>query len=117
MKSQDQMKPTGTWEVRRGFTLPALVQAANAAEIERLVGDLPGVCKLSIDLEKHQIAVLYDASKTDYQTIVVTLQNSGFPPLDNWWGRVKGGWFQFTDTNARDNAKAPPPACCNKSPK
>jgi hypothetical protein len=38
------------------------------------------------------------------------------PPLSNWWTRLKASWYQYTDTNARDNANAPPAACCNKLP-
>jgi hypothetical protein len=53
----------------------------------------------------------------DYLTVVRLLEEQGFPPSNNWWARVKASWFQFTDSNARENANLPPPACCNKAPK
>jgi copper chaperone CopZ len=117
MKTQDSMKPTGTWEVRRRIKIPALVHAADAMAVERAVSALPGVRKVATDVDKHQLAVRYDASQSAYQAIVEVLENAGFPPLNTWFSRFKGNWFQFSDTNARDNAKAPPPACCNKPPK
>lgn len=102
--------------MRRSFVLPSLTPD-NADKLEHAVGELPGVCKYAVDADKQRVVILYDASKTDYETVSGALVSSGFVPQDNWWSRLKGGWFQFTDTNARDNAKAPPPACCNKSPK
>ena len=117
MNSQDAMKPTGTWEVRRRIKVPALAHAADATAVERAVSALPGVRKVTTDLEKQRVVVRYDASQTAYQAIVETLKSADFPPLDSWWSRVKGNWYQSSDTNARDNARAPPPACCNKPPK
>ncbi|USF88647.1 heavy-metal-associated domain-containing protein [Candidatus Endoriftia persephone] len=117
MKTQDSMKPVGTWEVRRRIKIPALVHAADAMAVEDAVRALSGVRNMATDVEKHQLIVRYDASQSAYQAIVEALESAGFPPLDNWWCRFKGSWFEFTDTNARDNAHAPPPACCNKPPK
>jgi copper chaperone CopZ len=111
------MKPTGIWEVRRRIKVQALVQAAHAMAVERAVSALPGVRKVATDLDKQQVVVRYDASQTAYQVILEALEGSGYPPLKNWWGRVKGNWYQFTNANVRDNAKAQPPACCNKPPK
>jgi copper chaperone CopZ len=117
MKMQDPMKPADTWEVRRRIKIPALVHAADAVAVERATSALSGVRKVATDVDKHQVVVQYDASQSAYQAIEEVLKNTGFPPLDSWWSRVKSNWFQFSDTNARDNAKAPPPACCNKPPK
>jgi len=117
MNAQDPMKPTGTWEVRRRIRIPALVHAADAMAVEFAVSALSGVRKVATDVDKHQLVVRYDASESAYQEIVEVLENAGFPPLSTWLSRMKGSLFQFSDTNARDNAKAPPPACCNKPPK
>ena len=117
MSRQDSMKPTGTWEVRRRINVPALAHAADAMAVERAVGELPGVRKVATDLDKHQVVVRYDTSQCAYDSIVDVLKCIGFPPLDSWWNRLKGNWYQYTDTNASDNAKASPRACCNKPPK
>ncbi len=117
MKTLDQMKPAGAWEVRRRIKVPALAHDADAMAVERNLSPLPGVRKVAADATRLQVVVLYDITGTDYQTILASLEELGFPPLDNWWSRRKMSWYQFTDSNGRDNAKAPPPACCNKPPK
>lgn len=73
--------------------------------------------KVATDVDRHQVIVRYDASQSSYQSIVEVLGKTGFSPLDSWWNRVKGNCYQFSDTNVRDNAKAPPPACCNRPPR
>ena len=117
MKREDALKPTGTWEVRRRIKIPALVHAADALAIERALGKLSGVRKAAANIDKHQVVVRYDITGSDYQTIVEVLENTGFPPLNNWWCRYKTKWFQYLDTNGRDSANAPISPCCNKPPK
>ena len=117
MNTQDSIKPTGIWEVRRRIKVPAMAHAADTMAVERAVSTISGVRKVATDREKLQVVVRYDASLSDYQSIVEALENAGFPPLDSWWSRMKGNWYQYSDTNTRDNANAPPPACCNKPPK
>lgn len=117
MKSQDRLKPEGTWEVLRHIKIPGLNHSAGAVAVEAILGDMPGIRKTSSNLATHSLSVRYDASQLNYHAITDALKNAGFPPLDTWWTRIKGGFYQYADTNARDNAKAPAPACCNKSPK
>lgn len=117
MKNSSSMKSDGAWDVNRRIKIPGLVHAADGMAIERVVNAVSGVRNVSINVDKHQVVVRYDASKTDYREILEPLENTGLPPLDNWWSRVRGNWYEFSDSNARDNAKAPPPACCNKPPK
>ena len=117
MKTSSSMKSEGAWDVNRRITIPALVHAADGMAIERVVNTISGVRNVSINVDKHQVVVHYDASKSDYQGIVELLENTGFPLSDSLWSRVRGNWYQYSDTNARENAKALPPACCNKPPK
>ena len=111
------MKPTGTWEVRRRIRVPVLGHTADTMAVERVLGALSGVRMVAGNVAKRQVTVLYDAPVLDYRSIEEELQNMGFPPLDTWWSRFKGSWFQYTDTNARENANARPSPCCNKPPK
>ena len=116
MNNPAQMKPTGTWDVRRRIRIPALAHAADAMAVERLLSALSGVRRVAADVAKRQVTVLYDATVLDYRSIEEELQNMGFLLLDTWWSRFKGVWFQYTDTNARENAQTRPSACCNKPP-
>ncbi len=115
--SSNATKPTGAWEARRKIRIPALAGEAGAMALEAQVGSLPGVRAVAANVDKHQIVVRYDVTETDYLSVLDALKNSGFPAADNWWARRKRDWYEFTEGNARENAKAPPPACCNKPPK
>ena len=117
MNTLDTTQPSGAWEVRRRIKIPGLVHKADVMALEDKVGSLSGVRGVTSDMKKHQIIVRYDVTGLDYHSIIRVLEEAGFPPLNNWWCRFKTGWFQNLDTNARDNAKASPPACCNRPPK
>lgn len=117
MNSLDRTKPKGAWEVRRRIKIPAMVHKADAMALESRIGALPGVRAATADMEKQMFYVCYTVTATDYPTIINALENAGFPPLDNWLSRRRRSWFAFTENNARDNAKTPPSACCNKPPR
>ncbi len=117
MPTPDTTQTTDSWVVRRHIKIPALSQAADAAAVVGTIGELPGIHSVTTDLDRHQILVDYDASQSSYREIKQALMDAGLPPANSWWDRMKGGWYQYTDENARENAKAPPPACCNKPPK
>jgi copper chaperone CopZ len=111
------MKTSGPWEVRRRIKIQSMGHAADGMAVERALSDLPGIMNVAAEVEKSRVVVRYNASRQNYRNIVETMEKTGFPPLDSWWTRFKGNWYQFSDDNARDNAKAPPPACCSKPPK
>lgn len=117
MNEQASMKPSGPWEVRRKIKLQSMRHAADGMAVERVLGELPGVVNVAAEIDKDRVVVRYNASQQNYRNIVETMEKTGFPPLDSWWNRLKRNWYQFSDENARDNAKAPPPACCSKPPK
>ncbi|MCU7815850.1 MAG: heavy-metal-associated domain-containing protein [Candidatus Thiodiazotropha sp. (ex Rostrolucina anterorostrata)] len=116
MRTYSSMKIFGAWEVRRKIKVPALNHDADAMAVERALDSLPGIRRVAADATRQQVIVLYDIRGADFQTIVAMLEHVGFPPLDDWWSRRKMSWYTFTDSNGRDNAKAPPAACCNKPP-
>jgi hypothetical protein len=116
MAKSNTLKPQGSWEMRRKLLLPTLAHGKKES-LKEILEEMVGVCDFSIDADNKSLVILYDASKTNYETVTASLSDSGFVPLDSWWSRIKGGWYKFTDDNVRDNAKAPPPACCNKPPK
>lgn len=117
MKAQTSLKPSGPWEVRRRIRMPSLTHQADGLAAERAVSELSGVVAVIANVEKHRLDIRYDASRLNYLRIVETLEQTGFPPLVSWWSRMKSNWYRFSDETARENAQAPPPACCNKPPK
>ncbi len=117
MKAHASLKPSGPWEVRRRIRLPSLSHRADGLAVERAVTELSGVVIAVADVGKHRLEIRYDASRVNYLRIVEKLEQTGFPPLLNWWSRLKGNWYRFSDETARENARTPPSACCNKPPK
>ena len=117
MRADERMNPVGTWEVRRRISIPALEHEADAMTVVRALSGLQGVKRVRADVCHHRVQVRYDARASGYLDIIEVLEKNGFPPQKGWWSRVKANLYQFADTNARDNAKVPPPACCNKPPK
>jgi len=116
MKSPRQLKPTGTWEVLRRIRI-SKADADNFIAAKNTVNKLAGVNNIVLERDTSVFLVLYDASQVNYKTIVRALSDADYCPVDNWWVRLKSNLYQYSDSNARDNAKAPAPACCNKSPK
>lgn len=117
MKARNATKPEGAWDVRRKITIPALTDESAVCAVDQTLNAIKGMCGIAVDIERQQIVVCYDSSRLAYSTIVDELKKAGFTPKDNWWSRIRAKYFQFTDMNARDNARAPMPTCCNKPPK
>ena len=67
MKTSSSMRSDGAWDVNRRITIPALVHAADGMAIERVVNTISVFAMFYINVDKHQVVVHYDASKTDYQ--------------------------------------------------
>jgi hypothetical protein len=115
-KNQDA-QAGGIWDVRRRIRVPALGHEADAAALVRVMESFNGVKEVVADAGRNRIDIRYDASVVDYQSLMAVLEEQGYPPAKNWWTSLKGNWYQFTDSNSRENANLPPPACCNKAPK
>ena len=107
----------GVWDVRRTIAVPLLTATSDIAGITAALESLDGVKDVSVALEKKRINVVYNASQIDFQTIASLLSELGYPLRDNWWSNLRAKIYQFTDTNARENANTPAPPCCNKPPK
>lgn len=107
----------GVWEVKRIISIPSLIHEDDAGMLIGLLEQLDGVKQVVPDITHRRLKVRYDASKANYHQLAMILEAQGFPPSRSWWSRLKGNWYQFTDSNARENANLPPPSCCNKPPK
>jgi len=106
-----------TWDVTRHIPLSKALQNGEAVVLIQALQALRGVSSVTVGKGNRQIRVVYDASKVDYRTLSLALEESGFTQAQGWWNRLKVKLYAYSDANARDNAEAPPPACCNKPPK
>jgi len=117
MSNARTTKPAGMWEVSRKIRVPSLGQEADAMVLVPALEGLAGVRKVTTDTHKRCVVVRYDAAEIGYNALVSVLEMNGYPPSTSWWSNLKANWFQFTDSNARENANLPAPPCCNKPPK
>ncbi len=117
MQHRASIKPQTAWEACHGIKLPALSHPADAMAVEKALATAPGVIQTEICLDRKRLRVLYNATITSFGAISETLEDTGFPPAQGWWHRVRGNWYEYLDDNARTNAKSPAPPCCNKPPK
>ena len=113
MGREDFMRLPGAWDVRHWISIPALGHEADGNAIAAALGKLQGMRRVRAYVGRKRIRVLYDQTKLDFYLIKDQLEQVGFPMADSWWWRQKENWFQYLDTNARDNANAPPPVCCS----
>lgn len=113
MSREDLVRMRGAWDTRHWISIPSLNHEADAIQVERHLKPLPGVSLLQIDLASRRIRITYDQTMTCFDQILETLEEIGFPASDGWWSKKKATWFQYLDTNARQNANAPAPPCCS----
>lgn len=117
MNEPQNVKSTESWEFTRSIPLLELNDPEDGERVEGMLRELPGVLRADADARKHRIRVCYDPRRIFFEDLTEFLENNGYGLPKGRWQRIKAGWFGFTDQNARDNANAPPPACCNKPPK
>ncbi|WP_456447092.1 hypothetical protein [Thiolapillus sp.] len=106
-----------SWTVRRNLRLATPASGDEAARITEALNSLEGLSGFKIEAGSDRLEVTYNVTKMDYQALGSTLETLDCPLASGGWSRIKGWFYQFSDTNARDNAKAPPPPCCNKPPR
>lgn len=104
----------GDWRVQRCFRLAAA--PADDHALAQWLREQPGVHQVAVDGAGRRVDIGYLVTSTDYQALERLLDEAGCPPATGWWSRLRSGWYQNLDLNARDNAKQPPSACCNKPP-
>lgn len=117
MNQSVSVKSSDAWEVHRHIKIPGLVHQADAMMLESKIGSQSGVRAVTSEVTHHRLTIKYDVRVANYTAVIELLEQLGFPPLDSWFQRRKQAWYEFTESNARDNANLPPPACCNKPPK
>lgn len=117
MQTHGTTATRSTWEVRRRIRVPSLSDPAAARRVEQVLGEIDGVRGVTTNCSKHAISVRYLITATDYQSLERVLNTAGFPPASGHWARFRSSWLQSLDLTGRENADAPPPACCNKPPR
>lgn len=77
----------------------------------------PGVNKVLHRRQNSHFEIEYDLLKTSYSDIERILSEQDIYLATGIKNRFLSIWYEHLDNTARDNANAPPPACCNKPPR
>ena len=67
--------------------------------------------------QNSHVEVVYDPLETSYWDIEHILSGHEVYRASGIGSRILSIWYEYLDIKARDNANAPPPACCNKPPR
>ena len=97
-----------------------ILSSYNSSQIKASLGlldNITGIVITSYDSRSNSILFEYDLLKITYSSIVDILIEQKMCQSTGIRNKLLTIWFDYLDTTARDNALAPPAACCNKSPR
>ena len=103
-------------------TLTAHLPLAQGFDEERALAlndalsELDGVVACDLDRRHTHVRVRYDVTRTGLDAILQVLHRFGHVPAPGLATRMRLGLYRFREQNARDNARAPAPACCTQPP-
>jgi hypothetical protein len=76
-----------------------------------------GIENVLFNTSEDNLFVEYNPIKIVYSNIEEILDDQQVNRAHGFKQGLLSIWYDYLDTTARDNALAPPPACCNKSPR
>ena len=97
-----------------------ILPSCNSNQIKGVLSLLDGVTgmiKTSYDRQDNSILFEYDLLEITYSNIEGILIEQKMRQSVGIRRKLLRAWFDYLDTTARDNALAPPTACCNKPPR
>ena len=89
-------------------------------QIRKLKGVLEattGIGNALFITSEDSLIVEYDPIKIAYSNIEKIVDDQQVNRAHGFKQGLLSIWYDYLDTTARDNALAPPPACCNKPPR
>ena len=103
--------------VKRSFAIRATCSKIQVDQVLDNLDAISGVKSTAFNSQEHYLSIEYDLIKHSYSTLESMLV--GLEVLDKKGIRqnLMSFWHEYLDTTQRDNALAPPAACCNKPPR
>lgn len=97
-----------------------ILSSSTASQVKAsldLQDTVTGIVKTSYHRQNNSILFEYDLLKITYSNIEDILIEQKMCQSTGIRKKLLTIWLDYLDTTARDNALAPPAACCNKPPK
>jgi len=91
------------------------ISAACAGDVDQFLGavdSLDGIDEIDYDAKTQRLNLSYDATHLSLQKVEKLLQEYHLAIRDNWWNKLKTGYYEFVDTNVKSNAEHQP-SCCH----
>lgn len=87
----------------------------NDADFERAMSVLRGVSGLRVSRSNSpgKIRITYDVSSFTYGDLISVLKAGELVTCPGWWQRLRIRWFDYLDSNLKDNLAASPAPCCS----
>ena len=76
-----------------------------------------GIENVLFNTSEGNLFIEYDPIKIVYSNIEKIIDDQQVNRAHGFKQGLLSIWYDYLDTTARDNALAPPPACCNKPPR
>ena len=103
--------------VRRKIALSFIGSNEPISRSISLLADNPAISKVDYDSTDKSISIEYDQLLINYTDLLAILSKLDTSYKKGFGFKLRTNWYDYLDTTARENASAPPPACCNKPPK
>ncbi len=103
--------------VTRNIALSSICLIQQMPGLMSFLEQSPGIKAAAYDSEDNKISIEYDQLQLNYTDLLAMLSAQGISCKKGVSFKIRAGWYEYLDTTARENASAPPPACCNKPPK
>lgn len=82
-----------------------------------LIRNNPQIKKVDYAGADKSLLIEYDQLLLNFTGLLAILSGLGVSYKKGFIFNCRTSWYDYLDTTARENASAPPPACCNKPPK
>ena len=99
--------------------IPVSVTASDETIVQSLAAviDHPAIRNVDFDRKRSVIVAEYNQLLIHYSGLLTLLSNHSINTRHSFGFSLRKSWYDYLDINTRENALAPPPACCNKPPK
>ena len=103
--------------IKRKFLIAPGCKQLQIKNILSVLEVTSGIKNVSYEDNENVISVEYDPIKIGYSKIESILNDQKIDRANSVRQKLLSIWYDYLDTTARDNALAPPAACCNKPPR